>query len=356
MSFLYATADPVGGWTGGGKVTANESQALLGLGDPCEILGARELGALRTPAEPWGWDEGLVKLLRRRAVSAEPLPRLAHFYSGTFTESVEQLLSFGVKVVYTVAAHDVRVSWEEHLRLGLPFDYPHLTQQAGWWRYCGGYVAADAVVVPSTYSEKIMRMYGCRNRVEVIPHGVDLPDAVRPRAAGGRFTVGYLGAVGPDKGLVYLLQAWKQLNYDDAVLVLAGRDSTGPWVNHLLRYVGGGNVRLLGWVNDVSDFYDSIDLYVQPSASEGFGIEVLEALAHGRPALVSAAAGAADVVPEQCRFPPRDADALANVLRRFRDTPAAGRPDPDHCRARAEQYTWAGVRTRYQALWREVLS
>jgi glycosyltransferase involved in cell wall biosynthesis len=182
---------------------------------------------------------------------------------------------------------------------------------------------------------------------------VDLPKETRPLPR--RFTVGYLGAYGPDKGVRYLLAAWKQLNYKDAVLRLAGRDSTCAWVRSLVRNVGGGAVELVGWVDDVADFYGSLSLYVQPSATEGFGIEVLEAMAHGRAVLCSSGAGAADVTgSEHQRFTARDVDELAGLIddaRTIYSLPDYGEQN----RELAANYSWDKIRARYAELWEGML-
>jgi len=280
-------------------------------------------------------------------------PALAHCYAGCLSHTVRRLRDHGVKVTYTAAAHDKDESRKEYEKLGFRFDYPHLIKEDLWRHYLRGYLEADVLVVPSTHSESLMRKYGRTGRIEVIPHGVHVPEApVRPLPL--KFTVGYLGAVGPDKGLIYLLEAWGRLNYRDGLLKVAGRDSASNWVRSLVRMYGG-NVQLCGWAENVGDFYNGLSVYVQPSVSEGFGIEVLEALAHGRPVVASKGAGASDClsnVPRCDTFEPRAVDQLmACIQKQYNNY-----PPPEGallaCRERAQNYTWDKVRARYQTLWR----
>jgi glycosyltransferase involved in cell wall biosynthesis len=123
--------------------------------------------------------------------------------------------------------------------------------------------------------------------------------------------------------------------------------------------VQSGSIRLLGWVEEVKDFYEQISLYVQSSASEGFGLEVLEAMAHGRIALCSNGAGAADIVPERWVFPARDVGALCTLLDSMRSAmtkydEALGKVSLD-VRYIASQHTWNQIRERYKKLWKELL-
>lgn len=172
-----------------------------------------------------------------------------------------------------------------------------------------------------------------------------------------RFTVGYLGAYGPDKGVRYLLEAWKKLNYKDAWLVLAGRDSQSQFVQSLCQHFAPNtNIELMGWLPNVSTFYNYISLYVQPSVTEGFGIEVLEAAAHSRAVLCSTGAGAVDFLghSEGWKFPPGDAGALADrisFMRACTNLDSIGQSN----RKDAEGYSWDKIRARYQEVWKEVL-
>ncbi len=387
MNFLYLTADTVGTSTGGGKVTREESEALKELG-PCEVWDRVYLGD--NGDDPWCWDDAVHSDLR---CGVKPIPKLCHIYSGTFTKTVDLLKANGCKVTYTCAAHDKEISRREHEELGVPFPYTHLTDPDLWKRYSAGYFAADTLIVPSRTSERIVREYGARNRVEVIPHGVDLPGRVLPVRT-DTFVVGYLGAVGPDKGLRYLLTAWQKLNYSpsEACLLLAGSQSQSEMMLSLCQYFAGvsqweprptgygdgkclvgvneggrGKIILFGWVNDVADFYDCLSCYVQPSASEGFGIEVLEAMAHGRPVICSEGAGAADLLLDErgeenllhCEvFKPGDADELYECIRWQKKNPImynVTRPDPEFIRDRATSFTWHKIRARYQKIWKELL-
>jgi glycosyltransferase involved in cell wall biosynthesis len=359
VTFLYCTADKVGQANhGAGAVTGNEAAALKELG-PCEVWGRDELpmpglipGGLAPHhyEEPWGWD---VVASTKRDFFVNP-PRLAHFYAGTFGHTVDTLKRNGTKITYTAAAHSIEASRREHEKRDIPYNYPHLTDPELWRRYVAGYLAADVVVCPSRHSAAVMESYGCK-RVEVIPHGINLPGSVAPLPR--VFNVGYLGNCGaPDKGLIYLLQAWKKLNYSDAVLLIGGHDSTSPYVQWLVRTFGGGNVRLLGWVNELADFYNKISLYVQPSVSEGFGIEVLEAMAHGRMTLCSRGAGACDTVPYCGQvFSEGDPDRIVSQIEWAREEEKL-LADTAQWRAEAEKYSWDKIRERYKTLWRGLLN
>ncbi len=366
---LYLTADRIGESSGGGIVTFQESQALQefavlnGLGT-VRTVGREELGKTDISVghflngEPWIWDQ----LAYHRFGSDV---KLAHIYSGTFSESVKKLKANGAKVVYTVAAHSVEASRKAHADLGMPYPYNHLTDPLLWRRYSEGYWMADAIVVPSTYSERVVQeqhqaLFGKPHpRVVVIPHGCHLPEKVPPLPK--RFVVGYLGSYGADKGVRHLLEAWKKLDYKDATLLLAGRDSLSDWVQNLVARFGGGAILLGGWVKDVADFYAKCSVYCQPSCTEAFGIEVLEAAACGRPVICSAGAGAADAIPESRRFPAGDVNAMIDLIDKekraqeyYWNQDQKGQVQ-EAFRNIAKEHDWKLIRQRYQNIYSELL-
>lgn len=347
---LYLTADQVGIPTGGGAVTFHESEAMRSLSEKDFKLVSREqlqLLAIAGAGEPWLWDYLAYHCFGN-------IVKLAHIYAGTFSGCVKKLKENKAKVSYTAAAHDIQLSKAEHEKLGILYDYPHLTDAKLWEQYLYGYKNADILICPSLNSREVMRAFGCNNRIEVIPHGVDIPECVTPLPK--QFTVGYLGAYGPDKGVRYLLEAWKKLDYKDATLVLAGRDSASSFVLSLIQYFGGGNIHLKGWVDNVADFYSSISCYVQPSVTEGFGIEVLEAHAHGRLALCSEGAGAADSVYTNHTFMPANVDDLAEHINYQKQQGEDYlRFQGERYRERAMNYTWDKIRQRYIELWKGMM-
>lgn len=344
---LYLTGDKIGTPTGGGSVTHHESNALRYL-DPAEFQCVSSTG--NRPPTVWDFDEECARFVEG---VTEPI-RLAHIYAGCFTKTVAALKRKGALVTYTAAAHDVAISRREHELLGLPYDYPHLTDPEQLERYLGGYLNASTLIVPSRHSMAVMEAFGATNPIYVIPHGTHAVEAeIKPLPA--TFTVGYLGAIGPDKGLPYLLQAWKRLNWSDAELLIAGPQSQHPWMTEMISRFGGGRIRQLGWVEHIKDFYNSISLYCQCSCSEGFGCEVPEALSYGRSVLASTTCGASDVVLPSRRYPYQDVGLLAGLIDLERKDTEGGIDMRAGWRAMVKDLHWPKIEKRYADLWRDLL-
>lgn len=336
---LLVTSDSVD--SSGGTVTSNEFQALKLVNSEAEVLQPP------AQADPFLTDQLACQEYKQRGKKYE----LAHFYAGTYSELVRLLKEDGTKITYTAAAHDIDLSREEHAKMGMPFDYPHLNDPALFEKYVRGYAEADMVICPSMASKKLMEGYGCK-KVKVIPHGCHRPSHIKPFP--GKFTVGYLGQVGPDKGLPYLIEAWSKLNYSDSQMVIAGRNS--QHVLPLLRN-GRGSVFLAGYLQSVSFLYDYCTIYVQPSVTEGFGMEIVEAMSYGRPIVCSDGAGAADCVKEDTGkiVPKRDVNALVEAIDFYKKNPDIVNSHGKAARIESRRYEWDVIKTEYVDLWGELL-
>ena len=332
--FLYVTCDRIGSETGGGAVTAHELTALRSLGH-VDIINP---DPNQNPFVP-------DQLLPNADYSKY---KLAHFYSGTFPKLTEKLKAQGVKITYTAAAHDIKLSQEEFEKNNIPYDFPHLTNPEILNQYLISYRNADLVICPSKHSGQIMNNFGCKN-VSVIPHGCKT-GSILPSPK--KFAVGYLGQIGPDKGVRYLIEAWAKLNYKDSILYFAGAQS--PELIHLIRQYDRGNFIILGFVKRLEEFFRSISVYIQPSVTEGFGIEVLEAMSFGRPVIASDGVGSIDCLNNSCKVvPKRNFNAIADAIDSYKsNTFTAAQELHDW----SKNYSWDKVRNLYAETWKEMLN
>jgi glycosyltransferase involved in cell wall biosynthesis len=104
----------------------------------------------------------------------------------------------------------------------------------------------------------------------------------------------FTGRLSIEKQVDQLVSIWPAVRavHPEARLLLLG---TGNEEARLKKMAGSG-VDFLGLVEDVAPYLQASDLFVLPSASEGLSNALLEALATGLPAVVTAVGGATDVI------------------------------------------------------------
>ncbi|MEU1128243.1 glycosyltransferase, partial [Streptomyces sp. NPDC005899] len=131
-----------------------------------------------------------------------------------------------------------------------------------------------------------------------------------------------VGRLSRQKGQDVLLHAWRLTQAHGARLVLVG---DGPSAAGLQRSAPPG-VLFAGASGDVRPWLHAADVVVLPSRWEGMALAPLEAMACGRPVLLTDVAGARETLPpghaRHCLVPPRDPRALAAALTALLADPA----------------------------------
>jgi len=138
-----------------------------------------------------------------------------------------------------------------------------------------------------------IRALGLRGPIAVIPNGVEVPDLPPPvnRAHEERRAV-FLSRIHPKKGLLNLIEAWRQVRPHGWSLLIAGPDES----NHLSSVQAAARqagltptVKFVGPVygQQKLDLLNSADLFILPTFSENFGIVVAEALASAVPVITT---------------------------------------------------------------------
>jgi glycosyltransferase involved in cell wall biosynthesis len=199
----------------------------------------------------------------------------------------------------------------------------------------------------------------------VIPVGIDLDEARAgaddPEERDARPFVLHLGRINWKKGLDRLIRALPLVSGVQAVI--AGNDEQGcrASLERLARKCGvADRVRFLDPVYGAAKWrlLRAARAFVLPSHSENFGIAVLEAMAVGRPVIVSPSVGLADAVrASECgTVVEPEPGALAGALEKLWRDEALCRSMGERGRALVERdYAWPRIAGQVEALYRSIL-
>ena len=220
--------------------------------------------------------------------------------------------------------------------------------------------AAGFHVTSNDERQEVLRL-GVTAPVEVIPLGIgndawETPvelEWLREQCpqAGSRPILLFLSRLHPKKGIIdFLLPAMAQLKTQAFLVIAGGEDGHAPGYvrqieNEISRLGLRGQVALLGSIPPQRRWaaFDGADLFVLPSHAENFGIVVPEAMARGKPVVVTTgvqfgehvtASGAGSVVSLDVRELAASLDRwLADPARRAR----AGEGGRSYVR---QHFTW----------------
>lgn len=195
-----------------------------------------------------------------------------------------------------------------------------------------GTITDHFIALTRAEAEDYRRMGLCPvQRLSIIHSGVPISrfSGVRVDVAAGRKhlgissrgpVVGTAGWLLPIKGPLVLIRAmeivWETIS--EASLIYLGHGPLKSDIEREARRLGATHkVHLLGWRPSVDRILPLLDLFVMPSMNEGMGRVVVEAMASGRPVVVSRIGGLTDLVchgETGLLVTPADAGALATAI------------------------------------------
>lgn len=99
------------------------------------------------------------------------------------------------------------------------------------------------------------------------------------------YTIGTLSSLSTRKRVDILIKAFLNADVENSKLLIGGR---GPNYGELKDLAKNDNrIKFLGFIpdNEINDFYNSLDVFVFPTAIEGYGMPMVEAMGCGKPVI-----------------------------------------------------------------------
>ena len=234
-----------------------------------------------------------------------------------------------------------------------------------WRRALRGF---DAVVAVSRPLARDLERTGVPpGRLHAVPNAWpadDLPPFPRYEARqqlavpDGRFHVGWVGRLTPEKGADVLLAALPLLADLPVVVSVVGDGRGRPQLQAAAARLGlGDRVRWLGNVAAAGRLFTAFDVFALSSRTEGTPIVLFEAMATSTPIVASAVGGVPDVLAPQeaLLVGPDDPAALAQAIRAVHADPAAAADRARRAQQRlGSEFAPGPWLARYERIYRSV--
>jgi glycosyltransferase involved in cell wall biosynthesis len=169
-----------------------------------------------------------------------------------------------------------------------------------------------------------------REKIRVVPLGLDLARFARPHARGELRTacgagpeevlIGVVGRLVPIKDIDCFLTAAAQVSRAAARarFAIVGDGELRAVLERKAADLGlGARLTFVGWRKDLESVYADLDVVVNSSRNEGTPVALIEAMAAGRPVVATAVGGTSDLLGGGARgrlVPAGDPAALARAI------------------------------------------
>jgi glycosyltransferase involved in cell wall biosynthesis len=315
--------------------------------EPWEEKNLATEAAAASRGASWPWRARLRGTLRRRLGHPSTLNlQPSTFNSGSASLLVPEIFSPGVATALPALfaqARGPRVAiFHDAIALKLPELTPAKTV-ARFPAYLRELLAFDGIAANSEDSRQSLLDYwqwlGVSNPppVEAIPLGLSLPAPGAGRISNLKSEISNsilcVGSVEGRKNHLALLDACEQLwarglHFELHLIGLSHPQTGRAALDKIAALkVAGRPLRYSGPVDDatVATAYDACQFTVYPSLMEGFGLPVLESLAHGKPCVCSSRGALGEAARDGgcVTLDSMDADSLAAAILRLLQNPSA---------------------------------
>ena len=248
-------------------------------------------------------------------------------------------------------------------------------QRQKWGKLASAYImlgekaavrhAHSIIVLSKGVQDYFRETYG--RKTVMIPNGID-PAEPRPASEitkqfglGSRDYILFLGRLVPEKGIHYLIEAYRRLHTDKKLVIAGGTSDTDDYVKKLHEMAGDDpSIVFTGFQQGqvLEELYSNAFLYILPSDLEGMPLTLLEAMNYGCCCVTSDIGECADVM-DGCgiTFPRGNVEALREALQDLCDHP--DKADAHRGEARkvvSSKYTWQEITAQTDALYRNLLN
>ena len=166
--------------------------------------------------------------------------------------------------------------------------------------------ADEIIVLSKGVQDYFERTYG--RKTHFIPNGVNRPAIRQPQLITDKFALTkdsyilFLGRLVPEKGIRYLVEAFKEVKTDKKLVIAGGSSDTDDFTAELKNLAKGDDrIIFTGFVQGqlLDELYSNAYIYTLPSDLEGMPLSLLEAMSYGNCCLVSDIPECTEVVEDK---------------------------------------------------------
>lgn len=189
-------------------------------------------------------------------------------------------------------------------------------QRAKWGKFASWYImlgekmaakyADEIIVLSQGVSDYFEKIYG--RKTKFIPNGVNKPNIEKADLIKSKFGLEkddyilFLGRIVPEKGIRYLIEAYKNVKTNKKLVIAGGSSDTNEFMNEITELAKDDErIIFTGFVQGqlLDELYSNAYIYTLPSDLEGMPLSLLEAMSYGNCCLVSDITECADVVEDK---------------------------------------------------------
>ncbi|NIQ15877.1 MAG: glycosyltransferase [Candidatus Dadabacteria bacterium] len=216
--------------------------------------------------------------------------------------------------LFTAIVSKIFIFNRKHIISTFHNDYPYFSRSSlrdKIKRYleCKSITATKATLLccSKQIEERISKIYGLRERVHLIHHGIpmkplDYINRVEKVKTQNTITAVSVGRLSNQKNYSFLLNCWAEIvkKIPNVKLTLVGDGEEKQKLINLANILGiSKNVEITGWQKNIYPYLESANIFILSSIHEGFPTAILEAANCGLPIITTDVSGVREIIENE---------------------------------------------------------
>ena len=240
--------------------------------------------------------------------------------------------------------------------------------------YYGVERSKKIIAISDMVKKELVEYYpGVEGKIEVIYNGVDIErfspenrrrwrDILRKEYSlkGSDIVAIFPAHEFRRKGLSQIIDAFANLRNDSLYLIVVGRDDPSGYEKEIKDKGLSGKIIFAGEQREIEKYYAAADMALLPTLYEPFGLVITEAMSSGLPVIITASAGAAELITDGIdgflindRNDPAD---LARKIKLLADNKDLLLKAGTNARTTAEKYSWELISGKTSTLYGSLIN
>lgn len=183
----------------------------------------------------------------------------------------------------------------------------------------------DYLIAVASHIEQKAKAHNFAGKTTTIHNGIKIANfGAAQKTKNQQLTFGLLSRISKEKNIEIALNSFAKFNQEsnkNSKLIIAG---DGPDLQKLkdlaLQLKIAQNVEFIGWINDKESFFNKIDVFLQTSLNEPFGLTIIESFNYFTPVIAANAFGPKEIIVNGYNgylFDPKSPESLLDLLKKI---------------------------------------
>jgi len=163
-------------------------------------------------------------------------------------------------------------------------------------------IGFDYIIAVAKHIEHKIISHKPKGLTKTIYNGYHISNFTKKIQQKNNFTFGVLSRLSKEKNIAESIIMFKKFNDEvtkDSLLIIAGEGEERGSLDKIIKEFSlEQKVKFIGWIKNKAEFFNQIDVFLQPALKESFGMTILESFNYKTPVIACNSCGPKEIIED----------------------------------------------------------